>query len=273
MVRCLTGTVLMAAWFHAGVLGSIARGEAGVDVTARPSTDVGTEFLAMKSRLLPSLRVAAVKPPATDIQSDRSRKVSIGSAFFINRVGHLVTNYHVVNHCDQTRAVVQGNAIAATLVTSDRDQDLAILKTRANEGSFVMLNPLAEPALGRTVYIAGVAAEVDPEFVNVIRGFVSTPSPIAYNFYEVQTFSPVERGNSGGPVLDRTGKLVGVLSARVTLFGNVGLVARVSGLADLLKRNQIPFVSTDAASRTVVDVSSMARGFTVPIYCFRRTTR
>lgn len=162
---------------------------------------------------------------------------SLGSGFIISADGYVVTNNHVVSA--EGTAVVEaitvtmpnGAEYAATLVGRDPQSDLAVLKisdakpfpfvrfgdsTKARVGDWIIAigNPLG---FGGTV-TSGIISAV---YRNVGPGGVNTGG--AYDRY-IQTDASINRGNSGGPMFDLNGNVIGINSAIISpTGGNIGL--------------------------------------------------
>lgn len=181
--------------------------------------------------------------------------VATGSGFVVSAAGHMLTNNHVIEGCagvSVTPAVAE-EAIIATVVAAEPSLDLALLKASSplpTVGKFrdSVLPPASDiavvgyPLHGRVV--------IKPIFVEGIvdaEGRSASPDRFVLSI-------DIRHGNSGGPVLDRSGNIVGVVVAKVdtpAVFARTGQVVRDIGIAirptvalDFLRQNGIAPVMT-----------------------------
>ena len=144
----------------------------------------------------------------------------LGSGFFINKEGYILTNEHVVDNA--TKIVVttsQGNEFKAKLVGSDSKTDIALLKVDARRDWPVA--PLADSddvRVGEWVMAIGSPFGFDH---SVTAGIVSAKGRFIAGNYDdfIQTDASINPGNSGGPLIDLRGEVVGVNSAIFTRTG------------------------------------------------------
>lgn len=167
----------------------------------------------------------------------------IGSAFFVDRSGYLVTNYHVISsEVDPTwdgwsRLYIRlgdenSPRIPAKVVGWDSLLDLALLKTEV-EPDFVFSVLDASPLeIGEKVYAIGSPAGLEK---TISSGIVSA---LGRRFLQlgsvVQIDAAVNAGNSGGPVVDERGRLAGVAFAGIEQFEGVNFAIPASYLDSIL---------------------------------------
>jgi putative serine protease PepD len=161
-----------------------------------------------------------VRPPGGDRQ---------GSGFVVDDAGHVVTNAHVVGSARTVRVSVPGRpAIPATVVVARPDSDLAVLALRgAEEGLPDGLRPL-ELGDASTLRVGEPAVAIGSPFGlqrTVTLGIVSglhraLPTGESIVGGVIQTDASVNPGSSGGPLLDRAGRVIGVTTAISTGTGS-----------------------------------------------------
>ena len=156
----------------------------------------------------------------------RQRPMGVGSGFIIDDRGFIVTNNHVIERADQITVVLQGGReLNATLIGTDPKTDLAVLKVEAGR---------ALPTVGwgnsDTVEVGDWAIAIGSPFglgSSVTAGIVSARGrDIRSGPYDdfLQVDAPINRGNSGGPLFDQLGKVIGVNTAIFSPSGgNVGI--------------------------------------------------
>jgi serine protease Do len=138
--------------------------------------------------------------------------MNYGAGVVVDRDGLVLTNLHVVSNAHSVTITPFGGApIQAKVLDTDADLDLALLSAN-------LTSPLSAAAeLGSTAAM-GVGDEVlavgSPRkmFFSVSRGMVSFPNRLLEGVEYVQTDLPINEGNSGGPLVDRQGRVVGIVS-------------------------------------------------------------
>ena len=145
-----------------------------------------------------------------------------GSGFFINENGYLATNYHVIDGASviETTFIRNGNheSYPATVVLSDKQNDLAILKIESPSFSPMAAIPYNFTTrvkdTGSEVFTLGYPmADVMGEEVKFTDGKISSKTGIQGDVTVYQISVPIQPGNSGGPLFDNQGNLVGITSS------------------------------------------------------------
>jgi len=207
---------------------------------------------------------------------------STGSGFFVNDAGHLLTNHHVVYGCALVRVGLPSGSVDGTTVASDATEDLAVIRVVNNRPGAVAVFRGTPAALGEDVIVVGYPLRsVLGTAVNVTFGAVSSTSGPGGDRRYLQITAPVQQGNSGGPLLDESGAVVGVVVAKLDAlsvaiatgdipqninFGIKGAVAR-SFLSIHDIGHQVAPAGSAPAGRPVV--VGAATEFTVPVECWK----
>lgn len=154
-----------------------------------------------------------------------------GSGFLWDDQGHVVTNYHVIEGA-QDISVSFGDDVnlAATVVGADPQNDLAVLKVENPPDAALPLEPgtSADLKVGQTVLAIGnpfgqFERTMTEGIISALNRTIQTDSQVLRGV--IQTDAAINRGNSGGPLLDSRGRLIGVNSA---IFSPTGTSAGVS---------------------------------------------
>jgi S1-C subfamily serine protease len=141
-----------------------------------------------------------------------------GSGFLWDDKGHVVTNFHVVQNSDSQKVALGAATFEAETVGTARDQDLAVLRIKAPGQKLVpiKLGTSSGLSVGQKVYAIGNPFGFD---YSLTQGIVSAlgrtiQSPSSATIFDViQTDAAINMGNSGGPLLDSSGRLIGVNTA------------------------------------------------------------
>ena len=158
-------------------------------------------------------------------------QTALGSGFVIDKAGYIVTNFHVVQGAERVEVSFSNKrSMRASVVGSDASTDIALLKVGAKSRA------LAPLQLGNSDHVAvgdpvvaignpfGLERTVTAGIVSALQREITAPNSYTID-HVIQTDAPINSGNSGGPLLDAQGKVIGVNSQIATGGGggNVGI--------------------------------------------------
>jgi S1-C subfamily serine protease len=155
---------------------------------------------------------------------------ALGSGFVIDKEGHIVTNFHVVDGASEIEVSFSNqDTVDATLVGTDASTDLALLKVDVDPEALTPLS-LADSdavAVGDPVVAIGnpfgLERTVTAGIVSALQREVRAPNNFTID-HVIQTDAPINSGNSGGPLIDAAGRVIGVNSQIETAQGSTGNV-------------------------------------------------
>ena len=153
---------------------------------------------------------------------DGPRGVSMGSGFIISDDGYVLTNHHVVDGADSvTVKLADRREFKARVVGSDEQSDVALLKIDASGLPALRIGDSAQLRPGQWVVAIGSPFGLDHSVTAGIVSAVGRSNPYANQRYVpfIQTDVAINRGNSGGPLLNTRGEVVGINSQ---IFSNSG---------------------------------------------------
>ncbi len=157
-----------------------------------------------------------------DGDSDEPRRInSLGSGFIIDPAGLIVTNNHVIDGADEINVILNdGTKLKADLVGKDAKSDLALLRVHYDRPlKFVKFGDSDRVRLGEWVIAIGNPFSLGG---TVTAGIVSARhrdiNSGPYDNY-IQTDAPINRGNSGGPLFDLNGEVIGINTAIISPSG------------------------------------------------------
>ena len=177
-----------------------------------------------------------VIPPTFFAPGGKQQVGALGSGFVIDTQGDILTNDHVVQGATSIRVGFSGGASAkAAIVGTDPSSDLAVIRVKAGASALHPLSfgDVAGMQVGDPVYAIGNPFGLDR---TMTAGIVSATgrdieSPNGLTIPDaIQTDAPINHGNSGGPLIDRFGRVVGV-NAQIqggTVNANVGVGFAIS---------------------------------------------
>lgn len=139
-----------------------------------------------------------------------------GSGFFISSSGHFVTNFHVVKGASRVQIFLVGGGIFdAQVLRNDEANDLALLKIR-KATSPLQIRTSLDVQKGERVFTLGfpnpALQGVEPKYT---EGVISAFSGIRGSNNRMQITTPIQPGNSGGPLIDAEGYVVGVVVSKL----------------------------------------------------------
>jgi S1-C subfamily serine protease len=236
------------------------------DICATPRVELSNAVTAAP----PAARAAAARP------NPNARRVSTGTGFLV-APGRVLTNQHVVGGCDRILARMPGGGWLAAVPPAqvDRALDLSVLNIPGAEGAALEFRAAPTLRRGEGVVAYGFPLSnllsADPKLtrgeVNGLAGLRNDPNTI-------QISAEVQPGNSGGPLLDMHGHVVGVVvakldSRRVQNVDNVNFAVRGEAAQAFLRRAEFRATAFGGAEGNAgaADVGDIANRATVLLRC------
>lgn len=232
-------------------------------------------------------RLAREWKPTTVTNSDDSddgRAASLsssGSGFVINRQGHVLTNYHVVNGCQVVQSTIKGDIRSLTIVGTDTSNDLAVLKLSGHVSNALRFREGRNIRSGDSVIVLGfplhglLASEA-----TVTTGTIGALAGLGNDVRFLQITAPIQQGSSGGPVLDQSGHIVGAVVSKLDALRlakatgdipqNINFAINGTVLKAFLDANGVEYETGVSAKKLEpADIGAIAKRSTLPIECFR----
>ena len=231
---------------------------------------------------------AAAKPAATaDKQGTPAAKPGrtgsfSGTGFVVSAGGHIVTNNHVIDGCIGD---IKGNltgeaAMVLRVVSRDSTNDLALLQAPGTT-TFKDVAKIRDRSMksGDSVVAIGFPFHgyLTSDFT-VTNGIVSSLSGPRNDTRHLQISAAVQPGNSGGPLFDMSGQVVGVVSAKLdalrvvkttgALPENINFAIKTGALRDFLDNSVVPYQTAEPKGELkTTDIAGNARAYTMLISC------
>ena len=217
-------------------------------------------------------------PPAREPPSPTVAATS-GSSFFITAEGHLLTNAHVVSGCRTiTVSYGAGEVRAGRAIARDETNDLAILKIDASPPGFASFRSGIRLGESIAVYgfpLSGLLASGG----NFTLGNITALSGLRDDSRILQISAPVQPGNSGGPLLDETGAVVGIVVSKLNalrlalatsdLAQNVNFAIKAAAALAFAETHGLKIRSAVAGGRPLrpADLADLAKAMTALVEC------
>jgi uncharacterized membrane protein (UPF0127 family) len=205
---------------------------------------------------------------------------SSGSGAVIGSQGEILTNAHVVEGCVAiTVRFSTGNSEAAVLVARDEKNDLAVIRSKTFISSVAAFRDGAPLRAGDTVVALGYPLSgLLATNANLSVGNVSALAGLGDDSRYVQISAPVQPGNSGGPLLDDNGHLVGIVTAKLNAVRIAKFTGDIPQNVNFALKGEVVRTFLDSKGMAYrkapsdqhlspADVGDIARPFTVHLQC------
>ena len=243
----------LAGWGGAAIAGSGSNsGKTTIQQSDRQPVTVQVKKVDGQTKMDPATVYASVVNSAvsincsatsTNIFGQQTQTASSGSGFIITEDGYVVTNYHVVEDATSVTVTTQSDeSFEATVIGHDTTADMALLKVEAQNLQAVTLGSSSELMIGDMVVAIGnplgtLNATQTVGYISGINRQVSTDN----NYTTMlQTDAAINSGNSGGPLFNTKGEVIGITTAKYSGTSSSGASIEGIGFAipiDDLKRN------------------------------------
>ncbi len=169
---------------------------------------------------------------------------SSGSGFYVSEEGHIITNQHVIEGCSNVMVHKKGEVIKSKILATDFTNDLALIKVE-KKPEVVFSLAKESPYLMQDITAAGYPLTNKLGLtLKVTKGIVSALSAPG-NFSNIQIDAAIQPGNSGGPIFDEEGNVMGVVVAKLIDKDaqNVNFGIKASIVKNLLEANDVDILS------------------------------
>lgn len=187
---------------------------------------------------------------AGSVFTGSSTSEAVGTGFVVRSDGVILTNYHVVEDALGTTVTLpDGRTLAAHVLATDKEHDLAVLKIDARNLSTVTLGDSSKVVVGERVVAIGYALDLAGG-PTVTSGIISSlqrtievqdstggPQTSTRTYHDViQTDAALNSGNSGGPLVTLDGDVIGINAAGSSQAENVGFAVAIDAAKSLIQK-------------------------------------
>jgi S1-C subfamily serine protease len=231
-------------------------------------------------------KIATKPQPAPDKQAPPAGSKAVGArsgtGFVVSANGHIVTNNHVIDGCvGDIKGNLTGEAsMVLRVVSSDANNDLALLQapSTATFKEFARIRDRSFHSGDSVVAIGFPYHGLLTSDFTVTTGIVSSLSGMRNDTRFLQISAPVQPGNSGGPLFDTTGQIVGVVTAKIPVLRiaaatgnipeNINFAIKTGALRDFLDNSVVPYQTAEPKGELkTTDIAGNARAYTMLISC------
>lgn len=216
-------------------------------------------------------------PPA-----EGTRLASIGTAFFVDHSGKLLTNNHVVEGCKAVAVeTAAGDTLPAEVLAVDAADDLALLQVAVRPPAIASFRSQALTEAGTAVSAVGYPDQgLPPRQPSITRGTFQASPAASPRRGRLAIDADIRPGNSGGPVVDNAGLVIGIVNARIDTVGiyrrtgkvlsDLGFGIPLPRIFDFMKRHGARFqIGHEGDALSPSQLIRAARAYVVRADCWR----
>jgi S1-C subfamily serine protease len=224
--------------------------------------------LPTPANLNPPNQVEANQSASNPLASfaQKSLDESIGIGFFISAEGHILTDGLVAREC---RDITSSHGGHITRIAFDETSDLALLMSSEKPDAWASLRGGSAPQVAETVMTMTFPV-----------GIISAPAGFGNDRRMIQISTPVQPGNSGSPLFDQSGNVVGIVSGELNTIQvaetrsettqNVNFAVNLGTIQSFLGSHAVPYVLNDSTeTKKYADIAAEAMRYTVLLECAR----
>jgi len=233
------------------------------------------DFPPVISAVMPSVVSVTANIVTSDFFGRKHTETVAGSGILIADDGYIVTNNHVVEDADSIYVeLADGETLPAVIVGTDTLSDLAVIKVDAVNLPYARWGDSGLLSVGQWVLAIGnalgkgiTATEGIVSRLNVSVSLEDSEGNILYDL--IQTTAPVNPGNSGGPLVNMSGDIIGITSAKIVASDVEGMGFAMSSneaapiIEDLIREGQVSYPWLGVGLQTVDPLLAAANNLSV----------
>ena len=210
--------------------------------------------------------------------------IGSGSGFYINNKGYALTNNHVVEICEQVITIDKGQKILFNIVATDKVIDIGLIKSIEKNSNYLRINKKGAK-LGEDVIAVGFPLSSRlSDSVKITKGVVSSLIGLDNNSAQIQIDAALQPGNSGGPIINENGNVVGIASASLnkllmiaetgTISENVNFAVASPAIINFLKAKKVKYSSEGffSSEYSSTELAALGEETTIKLLCLNTRT-
>jgi len=216
------------------------------------------------------VKKAFAEPEGPKIDDKKVVAAASGTGFFVSKAGHIVTNHHVTENCNQVKVIFKGTEVEAKIFAVDKRNDLAIIEANINPDKVYAVSN-KDVSLLQDVIVAGFPLGKDiSSAIKIHKGSVTALAGFGDNYSNFETDATINQGNSGGPIVDHKGNIVGVAVATWVEEGvqNIYFGIKASTLKTFANANEITFLPPSNQEMSNEELGRLFTDATVFLECW-----
>ena len=233
-------------------------------------------------------RIAAAKKKEEEAKKAQEDEelfiIGSGTGFFVNGEGYIATNEHVAGICQMMASLINGEPYQFKILVTDKLNDLALLKGDYKNKNYLNINSLGADFGEDIVTFGYPLSDQLSSSVKLTRGIVSSLSGPGNNISQIQIDAAIQPGNSGGPILNYSGQVIGVASSglnKLTMLANedapyipenVNFAVAAPTLSSFLKANQVKIYNETIIITNTKELAKVGMPSTIQLFCLNTKT-
>jgi serine protease Do len=237
-----------------------------------PATSL-PDFLPVVAKVMPSVVSVTTEIVTSDVFGRQHTESVAGSGIVIDENGYIATNNHVVENAQSIRVeLADGRTFPANIVGTDNLSDLAVIKIDAANLTYIYWGDSSLSSVGEWVLAIGNALG---EGITATEGIVSRlnvsldtgDGNILYGL--IQTTAPVNPGNSGGPLVNMAGEVIGITSVKIVASEVEGMGFAISSneakpiIEDVIRYGHVTYPWLGVSASTVTPSLAASQNLSV----------
>ncbi len=205
-----------------------------------------------------------------DIGDNEIVPVSSGTGFLVSKNGLMITNHHVIEGCNNVKAIYKGEEFDTQTQSIDKINDLAIIVSNIISPKVFSLSDQDGKLLEEVIVAGYPLGKKISSSIKATSGTITSLSGLGDNYAEFQTDAALNSGNSGGPIINKKGNVVGVAVSKIQSEGvesfNFGIKSSI--LKIFANSNEVQFNPPNIEIMKKKDLGSLITEATVYLECW-----
>jgi S1-C subfamily serine protease len=191
-----------------------------------------------------------------------------GTGFFVNARGDFVSALHVIDRCPRPALQTPEGILVGTVIASSKQLDIAVVATGHARGAYARFPDQPAQWLMEPVAIGRYRACGGPQSWSVTTATATSMFLFGRGSIALAASDPIEGGNSGSPVVDRSGAVVGMVFARLARMSETGIAIDATTITRFLGAAAVPYRTVPSVFFLVPESSGVgAAQYTFPVVC------
>ena len=239
------------------------------------SPSIGTRIIVLSGKCRGSKELYAkinelTKPDGPNIKDDEVVAAASGTGFFVSIQGHIITNHHVIDGCSLVKPVIGGKEYDSKIIAVDKVNDLAILKSNITPTKVYSVSDEDGQLLEEVIVAGYPLGKKISAAIKATSGTVTALAGLGDNYAEFQTDAALNSGNSGGPIINEYGNVIGVAVSKIQQEGvesfNFGIKSSI--LKIFANANGIKFLPPNRKVMKKKDLGKLITEGTIYLDCW-----